>query len=107
MSDVFKALADPTRRKILMMLVEEPSSVNNISKKFNMTRPAVSKHLKILESSNLVGTETDQTDGRQRNCYAQLEALKEVEDFIGELEKHWKSKLNNLGNYLAKSHKNE
>jgi DNA-binding transcriptional ArsR family regulator len=87
MTDVFKAIADPTRREILLMVCNEPANVNTIADKFNMTRPAVSKHLK---------------DGRQRNCYAQLGALKEIEDFIKQLEKFWNSKLNNLGDYLDK-----
>ena len=103
MSDIFKALADPTRREILLMLAEEPNSVNNISKHFNMTRPAVSKHLKILQASNLVGMEMDKADARQRNCYAQLHALKEVEEYLGKLEAFWKDKLGGLGDYLAKN----
>lgn len=104
MPDIFKALADPTRREILLMLAEEPNSINNIASAFNMTRPAVSKHIRILQASALVGVETDGTDGRQRNCYAQLEALKEVDTYLKLLEAHWKKKLTGLGHYLAKKH---
>mgnify|MGYP003335530450 CR=1 FL=1 len=100
MKDIFKAIADPTRREILLMVSQEPTNVNTIADKFNMTRPAVSKHLKILEDNGLLYIQNSDTDGRQRNCYAQLGALKEIEDFIRQLEKFWNSKLNNLGTYL-------
>lgn len=103
MSDIFKAIAHPTRREILLMLAEQPDSINNISTKFNMTRPAVAKHLKILEASGLVGIELDTADGRQRNCFVQLEALQEVQEYLAQLEKFWKTKLTGLGNYLTKN----
>ena len=54
MNDVFKAIADPTRREILLTLVRNPENVNTISERFNMSRPAVSKHIKVLVESNLV-----------------------------------------------------
>lgn len=105
MSNIFKAIADPTRREILLMLAEKPNSITNISEKFNMSRTAISKHIRILQSSNLVAIEIDKVDSRQRNCYAQLEALKELEDYLNKLEKYWKIKLNSLDNYLAKKNK--
>lgn len=85
------------------MLVESPESVNTISEKFNISRPAVSKHLKVLSDSQLIRIETDKEDARQRNCYAQLEALKEVDEFMGKLEAFWKGKLKGLGDYLKKT----
>ncbi|MCL4115667.1 UNVERIFIED_CONTAM: hypothetical protein GTU68_004798 [Idotea baltica] len=100
MSDVFKAIADPTRREILLTLVKSPQNVNTISEKFNMSRPAVSKHIKILSASNLVKIEKDEIDSRQRNCYAQLEALTEVSAFLSQLEKFWESKLGGLDDFL-------
>lgn len=103
MRDVFKAISDPTRREILLMLAQEPANVNAIADKFNMSRPAVSKHLKVLEDNGLLYIQNSDKDGRQRNCYAQLEALKEIEDFISQLEKFWNTKLNNLGAYLDKN----
>ncbi len=106
MSDVFKAIADPTRRKILLMLAEHPESINVISDKFQMSRPAVSKHLKILTDNDLVKIETDLNDGRQRNCYAQLEALAGVSEFLSELERFWEGKLDGLGSYLKRKPKN-
>ncbi len=105
MSDVFKAIADPTRRKILLMLAEEPNNIGEISDWFEMSRPAVAKHLKILQNASLITIDADDADGRQRNCYAQLEALKEVDEYITELEAYWKSKLKGLNSYLAKKSK--
>ncbi|WP_299245231.1 metalloregulator ArsR/SmtB family transcription factor [uncultured Aquimarina sp.] len=100
MTDVFKAIADPTRREILLSLAKNPENVNTISEKFNMSRPAVSKHIKILSDNKLVRIETDKSDNRQRNCYVQLEALSEVNVFIKQLQQFWESKLDGLGNYL-------
>lgn len=102
MSDIFKAIADPTRREILLMVAKEPTNVNTIAEKFNMSRPAVSKHIKILSENDLVYTASDGNDGRQRYCYAQLEALQEVNDYLNLLEKFWKKKLGGLGDYLDK-----
>lgn len=100
MSDVFRAISDPTRRDILYMLAQQPASINTIADQFDMTRPAVSKHIKILQQSNLVGIEADIYDRRQRNCFVQLDALKEVDEFISALEKFWGNRLDNLGKYL-------
>lgn len=105
MSDVFKAIADPTRREILLMLIEESSSIGQIAENFNMSRPAIAKHVKILQGANLLSIEQDQVDGRQRNCIAQLEALKEVEDYLIKLEKFWQGKFNGLEKYLSKNKK--
>ena len=100
MADVFKALADPTRREILLMVAREPTNVNDIAKRFTMSRPAISRHIKILRESNLVSIEPGQDDGRQLQCSARLEALKEVEDYMQELESFWRSRLSGLGKYL-------
>ena len=100
MSDIFKALADPTRRSIMLMLCQESNSVNNISEHFNMSRPAISKHIKILQEAELVKIEPDKKDGRQRNCYAQLEAMQEIHNYLSKLENFWKQNLSDLGNFL-------
>lgn len=102
MRDVFKALADPTRREILLMVSQNPSHVNVIAEKFQMSRPAVSRHVKVLETHGLLEIRADEIDGRQRICYPQLDALKEVEAYIRNLEKFWFERLNALGTYLDK-----
>ena len=107
MSDIFKALADPTRREILLMLAQQPDSVSNLTEHFNMTRPAISKHLRVLRESELITIEADQTDGRQRTCYVQLEALAEVERYLAKLEKFWIERLDGLGKYLAQKKSND
>jgi len=107
MSDIFKALADPTRREILMMIAKQPESINTIADKFNMSRPAVSKHIKILSENKLTRIEADSVDGRQRNCYAQLEALKEVSDYLSQLEYFWKTKLDSLELFLKNKQQQE
>lgn len=100
MNDVFKAIADPTRREILLTIAKNPESINTIADRFDMSRPAVSKHIRILTENNLARIEQDPNDSRQRNCFAQLEALNEVSQFLNKLEKFWDSKLDGLGNYL-------
>ncbi|MEQ9262905.1 MAG: metalloregulator ArsR/SmtB family transcription factor [Owenweeksia sp.] len=102
MGDVFKAIADPTRREILLMLTDEASSIGQIAENFNMSRPAIAKHVKVLQNARLLEIEPDHADGRQRNCIAQLEALKEVEEYLSTLEKFWKAKFNGLETYLSK-----
>jgi len=100
MKDVFKAIADPTRREILIMVCKQPTSVNEIAEQFDMSRPAVSKHIKILESSDLIRMQSDSDDARQRNCYAQLSALQEVTDYMNQLESFWEDKLGKLDMHL-------
>tara|TARA_R110002072_G_scaffold143053_15_gene289006 strand:- start:523 stop:843 length:321 start_codon:yes stop_codon:yes gene_type:complete len=104
MADVFKAIADQTRREILLMLIKDSSNIGDIAENFKMTRPAVAKHIKILQKANLVRVIPDTLDSRQRNCYAQLEALKEVEEYLTKLEMYWKTKLNGLGEFLKQKH---
>ena len=102
MSDVFKALADPTRREILLIIAEEHKSINALAERFSMSRTAVAKHIKILEASKLTRIEQDKHDGRQRNCFAQLEALEEVNDYLKKLEGFWNDKLDGLSGYLSR-----
>ena len=102
MNDVFKAIADPTRREILRILARGAKNVNHISNHFNMSRPAVSKHIKVLTESQLVRIEPDPMDSRQRNCFAQLEALQEVTMYLNQLEEFWVTKLDGLENFLKK-----
>ncbi|MBO6515276.1 MAG: winged helix-turn-helix transcriptional regulator [Bacteroidia bacterium] len=105
MADVFKAIADPTRREILIMLAQKKSNIGEIATQFDMSRPAIAKHVKILEQANLVDIKPDSEDTRQRNCYAQLEALQEVEAYMKQLEEFWKNRLTGLGSFLAKTKK--
>ena len=102
MADVFKALADPTRRELLLRVTEEPQPINALAEQFSMSRPAVSKHLRILESAKLLRFEAG-GDGRQRIAYAQLEATEELRTYLGQLAEFWQQKLDGLDAYLTDS----
>jgi DNA-binding transcriptional ArsR family regulator len=95
--DVFQAIADPTRRRIIDMVAQQPLTVNTISEKFNVTRQAVSLHVKILHECGLISI-TQQ--GRERYCAAKLEGLNDVSIWIEQYKKHWENKLDTLESYL-------
>ena len=95
--DIFSALADANRRQILLMLTEEELSVNSIAEKFKISRPAISKHLRILLKTNLV---VPNQIGRERIYHLNVEPLNEVRDWLKYYDKFWDKKLNLLKNYL-------
>jgi DNA-binding transcriptional ArsR family regulator len=97
--DVFQAIADPTRREIIGMLAQHPLNLNNVADQFNISRPAISKHIKILTECGLV-TITQQ--GRERYCHAELQKLKQVADWTEQYKKLWTEKLDALGTFLGK-----
>ena len=96
--DVFQAIADPTRREIIGLLVHKSLNVNDVSNQFGISRPAVSKHLKILTECGLVLIEQK---GRERYCRAQPEKLGEVADWIEQYRIFWNEKLDSLEHYLT------
>lgn len=77
--DTFQAIADPTRREILNMIAEKPLNINTVAARFNVSRTAVYKHLKILMECGLVKITQY---GRERYCEARLEKLKEVANWL-------------------------
>ena len=96
-SDVFKALSDPTRRGILSMLRHGGQSVNTIASRFPVSRPAISKHLRVLRQANLV---IEIAEGRENIYHVNAEPLKEVDEWLTDYRRMWKSKLGNLKRYL-------
>lgn len=82
------------------MIAESPTNINAIAEQFNMSRPAVSKHIKLLENNQLIKIKPDTIDTRQRIFHAQLDALKEVEDYLTKLEAFWNKRLKGLGDFL-------
>ncbi len=98
--DVFLAIADPTRRKILGLLSANDMTVNSLAKHFPVSRPAISKHLKVLNQAGLV---TEQKIGRERYYHLQPEPLIVVYDWIMTYEKFWKERLAKLKTYLDKN----
>lgn len=93
LNDVFTAIADSNRRQIIGILAKNEMSVSDLSKNFDVSRPAISKHLKVLQNSNLVYS--DQI-GRERIYKLNPEPLKEVNEWIAEFNKFWDEKLENL-----------
>jgi DNA-binding transcriptional ArsR family regulator len=98
--DVFQAIADPTRRAILDLLARESLHLNAVADNFDISRPAVSKHIKILTECGLIEV---RQEGRERYCEAQLHKLKEVAQWTEQYSQFWDKKLANLQNYLAKN----
>jgi DNA-binding transcriptional ArsR family regulator len=98
--DVFQAIADPTRRQIINLLAKQPLNLNAVADKFDISRPAVSKHIKVLTECGLV---LIRQEGRERYCDLQLNKLKEVSQWVEQYSEFWDKKLNKLQNFLAKS----
>jgi len=95
--DVFQAIADPTRRAIISMIAEEPKNVNTIAERFDVTRQAISLHVKILAECGLLSVKQQ---GRERICEAKLEGLREVNAWVEQYKQFWTQKLDALENYL-------
>jgi DNA-binding transcriptional ArsR family regulator len=95
--DVFSALADQNRREILLLLTDKKMTVNSIAENFKISRPAISKHLKVLLNTKLV---TKGQKGRERYYQINVEPLNEVKDWLKFYDKFWDTKLNSLKNYL-------
>lgn len=100
--DVFQAIADPTRREIISLIAKQPLNVNSVAEKFDMTRQAVSLHVKILEECGLIMLKQQ---GRERVCEARLEKLGEVSAWIEQYKQHFEQKLDSLERYLEKIQK--
>lgn len=96
-SDVFQAIADPTRRKLLKMLGEREMPVMEISGHFPMSRTAVSKHLRILADAGLVN---EKKIGRERIYWLNPEPLNELKDWLAYFERFWENKLAALKFYV-------
>ena len=95
--DVFQAIADPTRRAIIQLLAEQPLHLNGVAEQFNISRPAVSKHIRILTECGLV---TIRQQGRERYCQARLEELQEVAVWVESYRRFWSKKLDALDQFL-------
>jgi DNA-binding transcriptional ArsR family regulator len=100
--DVFQAIADPTRRAIIGLIAKQPVKVNSIAEQFDMSRQAISLHLKILVECDLV---TMKQQGRERICKAKLEKLREVNEWITQYKQFWETKLDALGKFLNNTKK--
>ena len=93
----FAALADPTRRAILERLSFGDSSVTALAEPFDVSLPAISKQLRVLERAGLL---LQQKDGRIRRCRLEAQPMKEAVDWIAHYRRFWEEKLESLAGYL-------
>ena len=99
LSLIFAALADPTRRAILARLASGETSVTELAEPFEMSLPAVSKHLKVLENAGLIARGRD---AQWRPCRIDAAPLKEVSDWADHYRRFWDESFDRLGDYLEK-----
>jgi DNA-binding transcriptional ArsR family regulator len=97
LSSTFAALADPTRRAILARLALGETSVLKLAEPFDMSLPAVSKHLKVLERAGLI---TRTRDAQMRPCHIDVRALQEADEWLEEYRRLWEQRLDRLDDYL-------
>ncbi len=102
--DVFQAIADPTRRAIMGLIAFNPLNLTAIAEEFDISRPAISQQIKILEECGLVSITRK---GRERFCHARFEALEEVQLWVNKYKPFWNEKLDALEKYLDESDKKD
>jgi DNA-binding transcriptional ArsR family regulator len=95
--DTFQVIGDPSRRKMLMLLSADSLTINSLADNFDMSRPAVSKHIKILETAGFISIEDI---GRERHCTLKKDGFEELQDWLSYFDKFWSSKLKKLENLL-------
>lgn len=94
---VFRAIADPTRREILSLLRERPLAVGEIASNFRTSRPAVSKHLRLLKSAGLI---TVHERGAANICELNARPLRAVNEWVGDYREYWSETLRGLKKYV-------
>jgi DNA-binding transcriptional ArsR family regulator len=99
LSDPFQAIADPNRRQILQLLSKDSLTINTLAENFEMSRPAVSKHIKILHTAGFI---TIEDIGRERYCILRQEGFNELQQWIDYFDKFWLTKLKKLEDLLNK-----
>ena len=104
LSTTLAAISDPTRRAILVRLAEGTATVNELAEPFDMTLPAVSKHLKVLERAGLI---TRGRDAQRRPCRLRAEPLKEAADWIERYRAFWQERFDRMAEYLDELQRKE
>lgn len=102
LTTTLSALADPTRRAILARLASGEASVTELAQPFDMTMPAISKHLKVLERAGLIARDRQ---AQWRPCRLTAAPLEEVADWVGHYRRHWEESLDRLDGYLRQIQK--
>ena len=95
--DVFQVIGDPSRRKMLMLLSTDSLTINSLADNFDMSRPAVSKHIKILHSAGFISI---RDIGRERYCTLKKDGFEEMQAWISHFDEFWTSKLKKLETLL-------
>lgn len=96
----FLAVSDPHRREILMLLTKKEQSINEIAENFAISRPAISKHIKMLSSTGFIKIEEK---GRERYCSLHPDGFNALQDWLNYFEQFWHTKLQKLENLLNKN----
>jgi DNA-binding transcriptional ArsR family regulator len=95
--DAFQVIADPSRRQMLQLLSKNSLTINSLAENFEMSRPAVSKHIKILYNAGFISI---QDIGRERHCILKQDGFNELQEWIDYFDKFWASKLQKLQTIL-------
>jgi DNA-binding transcriptional ArsR family regulator len=104
LSSTFAALADPTRRAILARLASGEASVTELAEPFDMSMPAISKHLKVLERAGVISRGRD---AQWRPCRLSAAPLRDVAEWVGNYRRFWEASFNRLDDYLVELKKTE
>jgi DNA-binding transcriptional ArsR family regulator len=95
--DAFQVIGDPSRRKMLMLLSNDSMTINSLAENFDMSRPAVSKHVKILYGAGFISIKDI---GRERYCTLKKDGFEELQSWISYFDRFWTSKLKKLETLL-------
>ncbi|MFA6247224.1 MAG: metalloregulator ArsR/SmtB family transcription factor [Mucilaginibacter sp.] len=95
--DAFQVIADPSRRQILHLLSENSLTINSLADNFDISRPGVSKHIKVLHTAGFISIEDI---GRERHCILKEDGFKELQEWLAYYDTFWSSKLKKLENLL-------
>jgi len=98
--DAFQVIADPSRRQMLMLLSKESRTINSLAENFDMSRPAVSKHIKILHGAGFIAI---QDIGRERHCTLKQDGFNALHEWLNYFDHFWAVKLKNLGDLMNKN----
>lgn len=99
LDDTLSALADPTRRGIVDLLRQQPVSAGDIAKKFSMSLPAMSRHLRVLRNGGLIEDRRDESDARVRLYQLKRERFDDLGTWLGEIEEFWGDQLASFKSY--------
>jgi DNA-binding transcriptional ArsR family regulator len=99
LSVTLSALADPTRRAILARLAEREATVNELAKPFEISLPAVSRHLKVLEAAGLISRGRE---AQWRPCRLETDALRNVDDWLARYRRFWTGSFDKMDAYIAR-----